>query len=118
MKITSIRPWLLVLILGLAVNTYAGPTDLLRQAYGELASADHDYKGHRLAAMKKIDEAGKLLGVKLHGDGKDHEKQGISDEHLRIAQGLLGQAASGLSGKALKRVQAAERDLSVALSVK
>ena len=39
-------------------------------------------------------------------------------EHLRAAQGLLQQAASGLSGKALKHVRSAEKDLSVALSVK
>jgi len=118
MKMTSFRPWLLALILGLAVNTYATPADLLRQAYGELASADHDYKGHRAAAMKKIEEAGKALRVNLRGDGKQHEKQGVSDEHLRAAQNLLNEAASGLSGKALKRVLAAEKDLSVALSIK
>jgi len=118
MKITSFRPWLLALILGLAANVKAAPADLLRQAYGELASADHDYKGHRAAAMKRLEAAGKALGVNLHGEGRQHEKQGISDAHLRNAQGLLSQAASGLSGKALKHVQAAERDLSVALSVK
>lgn len=108
----------MALILGLAVNTYAAPADLLRQAYGELASADHDYKGHRRAAMEKIDGAGKLLGVRLHGEGKEHEPQGISDDHLRIAQGLLQQAASGLSGRPLKRVLAAEKDISIALSIK
>jgi len=118
MKMTSFRPWLLALIMGLAVNTYAAPVELLRQAYRELATADHDYKGHRKAAMVKLDEAGKLLGVKLRGDGKDHEKQGVSDDHLRNAQGLLSQATTGLSGKALKRVLAAEKDISVALSVK
>jgi hypothetical protein len=62
MRIASFRPWLLALIVGLAVNVYAAPAELLRHAYGELASADHDYKGHRLAAMKKLDAAGKLLG--------------------------------------------------------
>ena len=118
MKMTSFRPWLLALMLGLAVNVHATPANLLRQAYGELASADHDYKGHRAAAMKRIEEAGKALGLKLHGEARTHEKQGISDVHLRNAQGLLSQAESGLSGKALKHVQAAEKDLSVALKVK
>jgi hypothetical protein len=120
MKKNSFRPWLLALILGLAINTntYAAPADLLRQAYGELASADHDYKGHRAAAMKRIEEAGKMLGVRLHGEAKMHEKQGISDDHLRAAQSLLSQAAGGLSGKPLKHVLAAEKDLSVALRVK
>src|ERR1700678_3823740 len=46
MKITSSRPWLLVLILGLAINVHATPAELLRQAYTELATADHNYKGH------------------------------------------------------------------------
>jgi hypothetical protein len=118
MKTSSFRPWLLALMLGLAVNVYATPADLLRQAYGELASADHDYKGHRAAAMKRIEAASKALGVKLHGEGREHIKQGISDDHLRNAQGLLSQAAGGLSGKALKHVLAAEKDISVALSVK
>jgi hypothetical protein len=118
MNITSFRPLLLALILGLAANVYAAPADLLRQAYGELASADHDYKGRRAAAMKKIDAAGKLLGVKLHGDGQVRERQGISDDHLRNAQTLLSQAAGGLSGKPLKQVLAAEKDLNVALSIK
>lgn len=118
MKITSFRPWLLALILGLAINVHATPAELLRQAYGELASSDHDYKGHRAAAMKKIEAAGKALGVKLSGEGKGHEKQGVSDTHLRTAQDLLSQAANGLSGKALKHVEAAQKDLSVALRVK
>lgn len=118
MKITSFRPWLLALCLGLAVNVYAAPTGLLEQAYSELASADHDYKGHRAAAMKKLEEAGKVLGVTFHGNTKEHEKQGLSDDHLKAAQALLQQAASGLSGKALKHVHAAEKDISVALSVK
>jgi hypothetical protein len=37
---------------------------------------------------------------------------------LRTAQDLLSQAANGLSGKALKHVEAAQKDLSVALRVK
>ncbi|MGD0816463.1 MAG: hypothetical protein ABSA83_22970 [Verrucomicrobiota bacterium] len=118
MRITSFRPWLLALSLALAVNVHAAPANLLQQAYGELASADHDYKGHRVAAMRKLQAAGKALGVTLYGNTKQHETQGISDEHLKAAQSLLQQAASGLSGKALKRVLAAEKDISIALSVK
>jgi hypothetical protein len=118
MKITSFRPWLLALVLGVAINAYATPTDLLRQAYGELASADHDYKGHRASAMRQLNEAAKVLHITLHGDTKEHEKQGLSDDHLKSAQSLLTEAASGLSGKALKHVTAAEKDISVALSLK
>lgn len=118
MKMTSFRPWLLALILGLAVNTYAAPADLLRQAYGELASANHDYEGHRGGAMRQVEAAAKELGVNVHGDDKYHENQGVSDNHLRTAQSLLNQAGSGLSGKPLKHVLAAERQISIALSVK
>jgi len=118
MKISSLRPWLLALILGLAVNASAAPVDLLRQAYGELASADHDYKGHRRAAMAKVEGAARLLGARLGGDSRRHEKQGVSDEHLRAAQSLLQQAASGLSGRPLRHVLAAEKQLSIALTIK
>jgi hypothetical protein len=118
MKITSFRPWLFALILGIAVNASANSTELLRQAYHELASADHDYKGHRASAMRQLDEAGKVLGASLHGDTKEHEKQGISDDHLKIAQNLLQEAANGLPRKALKHVLAAEKDISTALNIK
>jgi hypothetical protein len=118
MKMTAFRPWLLALILGLAINVYAAPADLLRQAYGELASADQDYRGHRKGAMKQVEEAAKVLGVNLHGDDRDHERQGVSDDHLRNAQDLLNQASSGLAGKSLKHVMAAEKQISLALSAK
>jgi hypothetical protein len=63
----------------------AGPSPaagLLVQAYTTLGQADHDYKGHRVAAMKQIEAAAKLLGVNVRGDGKGHEKQGVSDAQL------------------------------------
>src|ERR1035437_10982041 len=91
---------------------------LLVQAYATLGQADHDYKGHRVAAMKQIEAAAKLLGVGVRGDGKAHEKQGVSDAQLRAAQGLLQQARPGLSGKPLKHVDRALQQLSIALSIK
>ena len=118
MQITTFRPWLLALALGLAVNVYATPAESLRHAYAELASADHDYKGHRARAMHQVEEAAKVLGVAVRGDTKEREKQGISDDHLKNAQNHLEAAAGGLKGKALKHVQAAEKEISVALSVK
>ena len=91
---------------------------LLVQAYTALEQADHDYKGHRIAAMKQIEAAARLLGVKVRGDGKGHEHQVISDAQLRSAQGLLQQARSGLSGKPLRHVNKALQQLSIALSIK
>jgi hypothetical protein len=104
-----------------APRANAGPApaaELLRQAYVTLASADHDYKGHRVEAMKQVHAAGRVLGVNLHGDGKGHENQGQSDQQLRIAQGLLQQASAGLSGKALRHVAAAEKHLAIALTIR
>ena len=113
---------MIVSFLGAAApRALAGPvreTELLRQAYVALARADHDYKGRRVEAMKEIEAAAKLLGEDLRGEGKGHEKQGVSDEQLRTAQALLQQASGGLKGKALKRVEAAQRHLTLALKIK
>jgi hypothetical protein len=124
------KPSLVRSFVGLAVVCYAlsfgqsllaGPPPaaaLLVQAYTTLEQANHDYKGHRIAAMKQIEVAAKLLGVNVRGDGKGHEKQGISDAQLRTAQGLLQQAQPMLSGKPLKHVNKALQQLSIALSIK
>jgi hypothetical protein len=109
------------LALSFSLKLSAGPVasgDLLRQAYTALEQADHDYKGHRVAAMKQIEAAGRLVGVTLGGGGKGHEKQGVSDEQLRNAQALLEQARSGMAGKALRHVNRAIKDLNIALSIK
>ena len=112
---------LVCLVLSFGQRVFAGPGAagaLLAQAYTALEQADHDYKGHRVAAMKQIEAAGKLLGVTIGGGGKGHEKQAVSDEQLRVAQGLLQQARSGLSGKPLKHVNKALQQLSIALTIK
>jgi hypothetical protein len=109
------------LALSFGQHLFAGPSPaagLLVQAYTTLELADHDYKGHRAAAMKQIEAAAKLLGVSVRGDGRAHEKQGVSDAQLRTAQGLLQQALPGLSGKPLKHVNMALKQLSIALSIK
>jgi hypothetical protein len=108
-------------VLSFGQNLVAAPAPaagLLVRAYTTLEQADHDYKGHRKAAMKQIEAAAKLLGVKVRGDGKGHEKQGVSDVQLRTAQGLLQQAQSGLRGKPLGHVNKALQQLSIALSIK
>jgi hypothetical protein len=108
-------------VLSFGQNLVAAPAPaagLLVRAYTTLEQADHDYKGHRKAAMKQIEAAAKLLGVKVRGDGKGHEKQGVSDAQLRTAQGLLQQAQSGLRGKSLGHVNKALQQLSIALSIK
>lgn len=101
-----------------AAASEAGQGGKLDEAYGILASCDHDYKGHRKSAMHKIEEAAKVLGQTLHGDGAGHEKQLTSDEGVRKAQSVLEGAVSGLAGKARRHVEQAIHQLSVALSVK
>ena len=111
---------LLCFVFSFCTTAIAGPPpgELLREAYGRLEKADHDYKGHRKDAMKQIEEAAKLVGVKVRGDGRGHEKQGVSDEHVREAEKLLQQARAGLSGKALRHVNKALEHLSTALKIK
>jgi len=110
----------LLLAFGLVTRVQAqtGNITLLDDAYATLAQADHDYKGHRVRAMKQIELAVQDLGGKISGRGKGHEPQGTSDAQLRAAQGLLQQASGGLSGKALKHVQAAITQINTALSIK
>lgn len=62
---------------------------MLTHLYSILATGDHDYAGHRVVAMHLVERAGKLLGVDLAGDLKDHEKQGLSDDKMRQAQHLI-----------------------------
>jgi ribose 5-phosphate isomerase RpiB len=111
----------LMLIFGLVTSGHAqasGSFTLLDDAYATLAQADHDYKGHRVKAMKQIELAVQELGVKISGKGRGHEPQGTSDAQLRAAQVLLQQAAGGLSKKALKHANAAIEQLNIALSIK
>ena len=95
-----------------------GTVAALREAYFTLAAADHDYKGHRAAAMKQIEQAVKLLGGDVKGDGKNRERQGASDAQLRAAQNLLHQASPTLSGAPAKHVDQALKQLTIALSIK
>jgi len=92
---------------------------LLRQAYGLLSTADHDYKGHRVRAMKQIEVAAQHLGVVLRGDGKGHEPQATSDAQLRSAQALLQQAVVGLkAGNGLAHIKLAIAQITIALQIR
>ena len=98
--------------------TPADATGMLTQAYAALAAADHDYKGHRVLAMKHIEAAAKELGVTVKGGGNVKQEQLASDQQLRTAQSLLQQAAPALEGKARMHVDKALEQLSIALSIK
>lgn len=109
------------LFFGLATGAHAqaaSPVTLLDDAYATLAQAKHDYKGHRVKAMKQIELALGEKGAKVSGKGRVRESQGTSDAQLRAAQALINQAAAGLSGKALKHANAASSQITIALSIK
>jgi len=109
-----------LLAFGLVTRVQAQPAGnftLLDDAYATLAQADHDYKGHRVKAMKQIEAALGEIGAKVSGKGKRHEPQGTSDAQLRAARDML-QQATGLSGKAARHVNRAITEINVALSIK
>jgi len=91
----------------------------LTEAYRLMQSADHDYKGHRAAAMRHVAEAARLIGERVIGRSSAHEEaQGASDGQLQQAQSLLQGASSHLGGAALQQVEEAISQLSIALSVR
>ncbi len=106
---------------GKASPANSAEIDLLRNAYGMLAKADHDYKGHRHKAMVEIAEAAKLLGVTFHGDGRAGERQSLSDAQLRNVKEMLLKSHAGLDGKHHKQVRyhidKAINEISIALSI-
>lgn len=96
--------------------------DMLHRAYRMLAHGDHDYKGHRIAAMKQVKAAADLLGVDLSGDDKDREQQALSDDKLRETRDLLAHVleAAEVKGqpRVAKHINAAINQIDVALSVR
>jgi hypothetical protein len=100
-----------------------GEVATLEQAYDTLAVADHDYKGHRVKAMKAIAAACKLLGTDISGRGRGHEAQPLSDEQLRQVLATIEQvrgslAAAGAQPAVVKHLDVAINQLSTALSIK
>ena len=95
---------------------------LLRNVYMHLSVADHDYKGHRVGAMKVVAAAGDSLGVNLRGDADAHETQASSDDQLKTAEALIEQAQQiaqgGGQGKVLSHLGKAIQEINKALSFK
>jgi hypothetical protein len=94
----------------------------LARIYEILSVGDHDYKGHRVLAMRAIAKATKILGGHLAGDGKAGEPQTISDAQLRQSETLLGQVQASFAAHDPKSVLAdlndAVKELTTALSIK
>jgi hypothetical protein len=124
----------------IGVSPYGKQIKELHQIKSVLERADHDYKGHRAAAVMEITKA--IHALEAHGGqhqkpathaqhgkthGKPHEPQAFSDAQLRAAiQGLsaVSQQLQGVGGKnpraskAAGDVQLAIKQLNIALTIK
>jgi hypothetical protein len=120
LRCTTVLATILV-IFGLVMPVHAqsaASITLLDDAFATLAQAKHDYKGHRVRAMKQIDAALGEIGAKVSGKGRNRESQGTSDAQMRAAESLLQEARPGLSGKALKHVDNAIAQINDGLAIK
>ena len=108
----------------LPASTFANSAEAatLKQAYVILATGDHDYKGHRVRAMRQIEAAAKLLGLALSGDAKDKQPQALSDAKLREVEGMLqvvlGNAEVKNQKRVAKHIEAAISQLNTALAIR
>lgn len=105
------------------VRAYAEtPREELVHSYRLLKNADHDYAGHREAAMKEIEVAGQKLGLTLGGDNDKVEAQWKSDKKLAEARHLLRSAHKKLEKKdrevAAAYVEGAIKEIDIALKIK
>jgi hypothetical protein len=122
--------------------------EALRVAYIMVAVADHDYDGHRVKAMKQLQEAVKLLDIKVlrHGTAaqkdatikedevdalakeaakhtpKLHEGQNMSDAQMKYAGELLlkvrGALVESKHPKVLNHVNEAIKQIDIALKIR
>jgi hypothetical protein len=92
-----------------------------------LESADHDYKGHRAAAVREISAAIRHLGgnAKGGGSGGNKEPQTLSDEQLKTAvadlaaiEKKLGASTHPQAANAAAAVAAAIKELNIALMIR
>ena len=94
----------------------------LRTAYLDLIQGDHDYKGHRIKALRQVEAACKLIGFNVAGDGDAHQAQARSDAVLRDAQNQLQTVrnAAAANGQAdlQKHCDEAIKQIRTALSIK
>jgi hypothetical protein len=78
----------------------------LVHSYVLLKLANRDHGGHRAAAIREVEAAGKELGLTLEGHGSDREQQWKSDDQLREARRVLRVARDRLEAKDRDRVAA------------
>jgi hypothetical protein len=69
--------------------------DVLRNAYIHMAMANHDYSGHRAAAMKQVEEAIKLLDASVMKKGTNGQKLVAHEEEIAAARARFQAKHSG-----------------------
>jgi hypothetical protein len=100
----------------------ASPRDELAHAYVLLKLANHNYGGHKGAAIKELEAAGHELGLDLKARGSEHERQMKSDELLAEAGRILHETRDRLDAhdreRAAAHVNEAIHQVDMALRVK
>jgi hypothetical protein len=114
-----------VVALGLSFGARAyaeTPREELVHAYALLKMADHDYAGHRNAAIKEIEVAAGQLGLDLNGRHTEHEGQLKSDALIAESARILHDAREKLEARdrdrAAAHVDKAIEEIDAALKVK
>jgi hypothetical protein len=114
-----------------AANPYLEHVAKLHEVKVLLERADHDYKGHRAAAVKEITAAIHTLhphhkpATGKGGKGGNNEPQALSDAQLKQSikdletiQGHLDRAATAPAAKASASLGKAMKELNIALEIK
>ncbi len=118
LKIAAIA---LALSFGLSAHAESARDELVH-AFRLLKKADHNYGGHRVAAMNEIEAASRDLGLEVGGDLQEHERQWHSDEQLTEARRLLHESRDKLEHRDRDRVadhvEKAIQEIDTALRVK
>jgi hypothetical protein len=85
----------LTLAFGLSADAES-PREEVVHAFYLLKKADHDYVGHREAALREVETAGQKLGLELKGNLPDREQLWKSDAQLIEARRLISEAREKL----------------------
>jgi hypothetical protein len=115
-------------------SPFATHISTLRSINASLAQADHDYKGHRVAAMKKVHAAVAALrngvkGTKKSGSGVKSGSGGLSQEQsdailkqamqqLNTLQSQLASSTDTRATTAAAHLKLAASELQTALNIK
>jgi hypothetical protein len=111
----------LALLFGTQAYAQSAREDIVH-AYVLVKAANHDYAGHRNAAIKALEDAGRELGLEMKGKGSAAELQMQSDGQMAEASRILHVAQGRLTAEdrkhAAKHVDKAIEEIDLALKKK